>query len=93
MVNIAYSIVGDKFAAWVKERIEERNAKVTKEQNMLIHMDPEVAAAFQASTAVSRTYYFLISLILLFMIVMKGCGVDMLKMGNARRRSKKEIMD
>ena len=60
---------------------------------MLINMDPEVAAAFPASTAVSRTYYFLISLILLFMIVVKGCGVDMLKMGNARRRSKKEIMD
>ena len=60
---------------------------------MLIHMDPEVAAAFQASTAVSRTCYFLISLILLFMIVVKGCGVDMLKMGNARRRSKKEILD
>ena len=60
---------------------------------MLINMDPEVAAAFQASTAVSRTCYFLISLILLFMIVVKGCGVDMLKMGNARRRSKKEILD
>ena len=85
--------MGDKFAAWVKERIEERNSKVKKEQNMLINMDPEVAAALQASTAVSRTYYFLISLILLFMIVVKGCGVDMLKMGNARRRSKKEIMD
>ena len=40
---------------------------------MLIHMDPEVAAAFQASTAVSLT---------------KGCGVDMLKMGNVRRRTK-----
>jgi hypothetical protein len=27
------------------------------------------------------------------MIVVKGCGVDMLKMGNVRRRSKKEILD
>ena len=40
---------------------------------MLIHMDPEVAAAFQASTAVSLT---------------KGCGVDMLKMGNFRCSTK-----
>ena len=36
LVNIAYSIVGDKFVAWVKARIEERNSKVTKEKNMLI---------------------------------------------------------
>ena len=66
---------------------------MTKEHNMLIHMDPEVAAAFQASTAVSRTCYLLISLILLFMVVVKGCGVEMLKQGNVRRRSKKEILD
>ena len=54
LVNVAYSVYGDTFAAWVKQRVEERNAKVTKEKNLLISMDPEVAAAFEASTAVSR---------------------------------------
>ena len=37
-------------------RIEERNAKVRENKNLDITMDSEVAAAFRASTKVSRKY-------------------------------------
>jgi len=29
LINVIYTIVGDDFATWVKNRINERNAKVT----------------------------------------------------------------
>jgi hypothetical protein len=29
-INVAYSVVGDQFAGWVKAQIDERNARVTK---------------------------------------------------------------
>ena len=38
---------------WVKNHIDARNKKVTVTYNLMIDMDPEVAAAFAASTAVS----------------------------------------
>ena len=52
LANVIYTIVGDQFAQWVDERIEERNKKVTSLKNMNIELDPEVARIFQESTAV-----------------------------------------
>ena len=54
IVNVAASVLGDVFTDWVKGQVEARNAKVTKEKDLMISMDPEVAAAFERSTAVSR---------------------------------------
>ena len=53
LVNMVYSLVQEDFAKWVKGHINARNQKVTITHNLLIDMDPEVAAAFAASTAVS----------------------------------------
>ena len=53
IVNVAYSVVGEPFKQWVKDMIETRNQDMTKSKNLLINMDPDVAAAFMASTAVS----------------------------------------
>ena len=53
IVNLAYSILGEQFANWVKERINERNSKLTIERNLNIEMDPEIARAFMLSTSVS----------------------------------------
>lgn len=50
---MVYSLVQEDFAAWVKNHIDARNKKVTVTHNLMIDMDPEVAAAFAASTAVS----------------------------------------
>ena len=41
---------------WVDGKIELRNAKVVKEHNMMIELDPEIAAIFNNSTAVSGKY-------------------------------------
>ena len=37
-------------------RSDERNAKIIKEKEMMIDMDPEIARIFNASTAVSGKY-------------------------------------
>ena len=57
IVNVAYSVLGDTFSFWVKEQIEQRNTLIADKGNLLIELDPEVAAAFHASTAVSRKCY------------------------------------
>ena len=54
IVNVAASVLGNVYTDWVKSQVEARNAKVTKEKDLMISMDPEVAAAFERSTAVSR---------------------------------------
>ena len=60
--NVSATVLGDVFVDWVKDQIEARNAKVTKQKDLMIEMDPDVAAAFQQSTAISSKYsnlYFL----------------------------------
>ena len=41
---------------WIKEKIEQRNAKVAVEKDVMISVDPDIAAAFNNSTSVSRKY-------------------------------------
>ena len=55
---------------------------------MLISLDPAVAAAFAASTAVSRmSNPIFIFVSLTFYLVQNGVGMNMLKIGTKRRRS------
>ena len=54
ILNVIATIVGKPFHEWVNQRIDERNAAVVEEHHLGITMDPQVAAAFHASTAVSR---------------------------------------
>ena len=53
LANISYTVVGKQFSDWVKQQIEARNEKITIEKQLNIDLDPELAAAFNASTAVS----------------------------------------
>lgn len=53
LINVIYTVVQDPFGVWVKQQIESRNQRVAVVKNLLIDMDPEVAEAFAASTAVS----------------------------------------
>ena len=46
IVNLAWSIVGAPFGQFVKAKINERNAKLSVEGNLLIDMDADAAAAF-----------------------------------------------
>ena len=53
IANVINTVKGKEFTAWVKERIEERNAKLLVEKGLAIEMDAEVAEAFNASTKTS----------------------------------------
>ena len=50
IINVGASVVGKPFLDWIKEKITERNEKQTSEKNLLIKMDPQLAAAFNNST-------------------------------------------
>ena len=58
-MNVAFTIVGDPFAQWVKTVIQERNAKRAVESQMNLEIDPDVLAVFQNSTAVSSKFLLL----------------------------------
>jgi hypothetical protein len=53
LVNLIYAVIGEDFARWVWKRIEDRNAKVTVEKDLMINLDDDLAAAFFNSSAVS----------------------------------------
>lgn len=53
LANVIYTVFGQQFAQWIEEKILERNKKLEVKQNLLINMDPSVAAAFEASKQVS----------------------------------------
>ena len=53
--NVIHSVLKQTFADWVKEQVETRNQQLVVERGLTIEMDPEVAAAFQASKKTSGT--------------------------------------
>ena len=57
IANICATVLEDKFSKWVKMQVNARHEKVTIKKDLSIMMDPEMAAIFQASTAVSSKCY------------------------------------
>ena len=57
--NVIYTQVGKPFYDWVQKQVDARHKKVTDERNMNIELDPEIAAIFKASTAVSGKFFLL----------------------------------
>ena len=53
VINVCYKIIGHPFDVWVKAKINERNAKLEEKQNLLISVDPRIAAVFNNSTFMS----------------------------------------
>ena len=53
LVNVAYTVIGEPFAAWVQDEIANRNEDLAKKQNLLIEMDPKIADAFHKSVNIS----------------------------------------
>jgi hypothetical protein len=51
--NVIFSIVGESYSDWVKQRIVDRNAKIVIKNNLNIDMDPAIALAFANSNAIS----------------------------------------
>ena len=54
--NVVATILGETFTDWVKDQIDDRNEEVKDKRKLDIELDADVAAAFRASTAVSRKY-------------------------------------
>ena len=54
--NVLATVLKGMFTGWVKNRIEERNEAVKEAKNTDIGMDPDMAAAFRASTKTSCRY-------------------------------------
>jgi len=55
VINVTASIFGNSFCDWIDEQVEKRNHRVAVQKDIMINMDPEIAAAFNKSTAVSTT--------------------------------------
>ena len=53
IVNLVYTVAGEPFAVWVRDKVKERNEAVALKKDLNINVDPEIAQAFQNSTAVS----------------------------------------
>ena len=56
-MNVTYTLMGEPFKNWVHEIIKERNDKVAERQNLIIELDPDVAAAFKNSVNISSKFY------------------------------------
>ena len=48
-----YSIVGDDLRQWVSEQVKSRNEKLAEKQELMIELDPDIAAAFGNSLNIS----------------------------------------
>ena len=48
--------MGDEFATFVKENIKARNDHIAEKQDLIIELDPVIAAAFGNSLNISSRY-------------------------------------
>ena len=55
LINIIYTKVGEAFKDWVDERVNVRHQKVKDDGKKMIEMDPEIAAIYQKSKAISTS--------------------------------------
>ena len=52
LANIIYTIVGDDFKVWVNRLVDIRHEQRRQQEDM-IHLDPEIAQIFNQSNAVA----------------------------------------
>ncbi len=53
IANVCHTLLKTTFSDWVKKQVAERNKALLVKKDMLIDVDPEIFAAFQASTKTS----------------------------------------
>ena len=56
IVNVIYSIVGDDFRRWVSDQIKDRNDHLAEQNDLMIELDSEIAAAFGNSHNISSKF-------------------------------------
>ena len=66
IINVIYSIVGDDLREWVSKQVKSRNEKLAEKQELMIELDPEIAAAFGSSVNISSKHLstYIIALLL-----------------------------
>ena len=82
LINVAYTVLGTPFKAWVENEIASRNEELAKKQKLLIEMDPEIAKAFHSSVNISSKFIvfafnstvYVLTPSLLFSIKWKQCS-------------------
>ena len=53
IVNVLFTIMGEPISDFVKKSIKARNDAVAENRNLIIELDPEIAAAFAKSINIS----------------------------------------
>ena len=76
MLNVCFTVVGEPFSDFVRERIEHRNEKLTDRNDLNVEVDPEILDVIRRSTNIATQV---------------GCSAHLLKVGSKRRRTKAEI--
>ena len=76
IINVIYTLVGEPFRKWVDELVNGRHEEVADKKQLYIEMDPEIAAIYNNSKAVSTN---------------QGSSFNLMKASAKRRRSKKQI--
>ena len=56
IINVAFSILGEEFHQWAKDRVFDRDHKVAKTHNLFIDLDPKIAKIFADCTHTSCKY-------------------------------------
>ena len=57
IVNVTYTLMGEKFKSWVQEVIVERNNRIAENRKLIIELDPAVATAFRDSVNISSKFW------------------------------------
>ena len=57
IVNVTYTLMGEKFKSWVHEVIVERNNRIAENRKLIIELDPAVAIAFRDSVNISSKFW------------------------------------
>ena len=56
IVNVCTAVLGEDFKEWVQDQVEDRNALMAEKRELMIAMDPQMAAKFAASSHVSSKW-------------------------------------
>ena len=56
IINIIYSLCGDSFRQWVSQQVKDRNERLAEKRDLMIDLDPDIAAAFGNSAYISSKY-------------------------------------
>ena len=76
VLDVCYTIIGQPFSDFVREKIVDRNEKLADKNDLNVAIDPKILDIIKSSSQVSTQH---------------GSSVHLLKVGAKRRRTRAEI--